>query len=70
MQLPVLVNRGWVPSSMRNEAMEAQDEQAAAHEQPVVKHVEETNIKEKNRQSSWWSRWAKPQVTEKVSSLF
>ncbi|KAG0617201.1 hypothetical protein M758_5G172400 [Ceratodon purpureus] len=62
-QLPVLVNRGWVPSSMRNEAM-AQEQ--AVHEQPahaVVKDVEEANIKE-TKQRSWWSRWGKPQVTD------
>jgi hypothetical protein len=54
-----------VPASMRNEAIA---EQQAVHEQPthaaVIKNVEEPN--QETKQSSWWSRWGKPQVTNQV----
>lgn len=62
MQLPVLVNRGWVPSSLRNEAM-AQEQ--SVHEQPahtVVKDAMEEN--KETKQSSWWNRWGKPRVAD------
>jgi len=54
-QLPVLVNRGWVPASMRNEALA--HEKAPSAEVKEVLH--ETN---KLKQDSWWGRWSKPPV--------
>jgi surfeit locus 1 family protein len=58
-QLPVLVNRGWVPSNMRNEAL-AQEQPAHSH--PPAKDV--TEEKQITKQNSWWSRWGRSKATD------
>ena len=58
-QLPVLVNRGWVPASMRNEAL--------AHEKVPSAEVKEVlHETKKLKQDSWWGRWSKPPVAVQV----
>ena len=59
MQLPVLVNRGWVPASMRNEAL--------AHEKAPSAEVKEgLHETKKLKQDSWWGRWSKSPVAAQV----
>lgn len=60
-QLPVLVNQGWVPSSTRNQALK--------QEQPIHVVVKSAPEEKKVKQSSWWGGWGKPQATEKVMIL-
>lgn len=63
-QLPVLVNRGWVPRSWRNKASEDPQDMEKSYS------VASQEIEEKER-SFWWRLWPrKPKAIKVICSQF
>lgn len=61
-QIPVLVNRGWVPRSWRNKSSES-SLKATSHENMI------SSEKDKSKGGPWWKFWLKEPANVKVCPL-
>lgn len=62
MQSPILVNRGWVPRTWKEKALEL-DQRGSEKSSDIV-----PSLVQESERSSWWKFWSKETENAKVLS--